>query len=480
MALIRCEECGRKVSDRAVACPGCGAPVSAAAGLDGLSSSVSAASPPKEVWKRRRLKVLPASERDENAGAWKTSVSGSLLGAFVGFPVMIVLTFVVATLLVTLLALTGASVNYQSLVVTTATSVFLGLTLAYAAKFYPSLFTAKPRLKSRRIISFLNLVFGWFVFGLLWNRNLTKKSQGRSHKVLIAMAACMLAYMIASMVVTLGIGLTIGKAPEDRVHSDSRIEAFESNAAVSATTFIDSEAFAAFDVPADWLAMPPLFPDADVEFSDAADAYSVSYGSQDYWNEMPSGDRRGLEPSDVNMDYFTKAEVAELLEVQAVEKVVFNSAAYGTISFFKYAQDGGNGTSQVRLFRIDDGYVYTLKFSGPTHHYNDEFFAFVGSLVKVTRSQQYPGLLNMGLAEPRAPWEQITAGEFPTEVLPWFTDRVLRGTPYCIPGLNLLAVSSRWLPLLQGLNVDTYDPASGTYAAVPMTNGQQLELLFGP
>jgi DNA-directed RNA polymerase subunit RPC12/RpoP len=31
MALIKCAECGREVSDKAAACPGCGAPIAAAA-----------------------------------------------------------------------------------------------------------------------------------------------------------------------------------------------------------------------------------------------------------------------------------------------------------------------------------------------------------------------------------------------------------------------------------------------------------------
>ena len=28
MALIKCSECGREISDKAVSCPGCGCPVS--------------------------------------------------------------------------------------------------------------------------------------------------------------------------------------------------------------------------------------------------------------------------------------------------------------------------------------------------------------------------------------------------------------------------------------------------------------------
>lgn len=39
MALIKCSECNREVSDKAVACPGCGAPVVGAAGRSGSWTS---------------------------------------------------------------------------------------------------------------------------------------------------------------------------------------------------------------------------------------------------------------------------------------------------------------------------------------------------------------------------------------------------------------------------------------------------------
>lgn len=418
-------------------------------------------------------------------GAWKSSVGFSLLGAFVGFPAAIVLTLLVSTLLVTLLGLTGADIHYESLVISIAASVFFVLTLVYAIKFYPSFFSAKPRFKSSRTISFLNLVFGWFVFGLLWNRNLTKKTKGKSSKVLVTITACMLAYMIASIVVTIGIGLTYGKALEDRLSSDLRIREVGSAQEGGSRTFIDAETLTGFEIPSTWQAMSPDEGDpfADVQFSDQAGGYSASYGSHDYWNDMSVGDRRGIRPSDVNMDYFSEPEIAQLLDVRSVEKVSFNGLADGSVSYFKYAQDGDSGAAQgkqVWLFRIENGFIQTLRFSGSEQHYNDEFSAFAGSLQKVTRTQRDAGLLNMGLKEPRAPWEQIAASQFPTEILPWFTDRVLRAAPYYVAGGNLLTVLSRSVPLLQGYNVETYDPASQTYAAVTMTRGQIVGLLFGP
>lgn len=42
MALIECSECGREISDRAAACPGCGAPVSTDAGTQEKIPQVSA------------------------------------------------------------------------------------------------------------------------------------------------------------------------------------------------------------------------------------------------------------------------------------------------------------------------------------------------------------------------------------------------------------------------------------------------------
>ena len=231
-------------------------------------------------------------------GAWKTSVGFSLLGAFVGFPAAIVLTLLVSTVLVTLLGLTGAGIHYESLVISVGTSVFFVLTLVYAMKVYPSLFSEQPRLKSNRVISFLNLVFGWFIFGLLWNRNLTKKTKGRSRNVLITITACMLAYMIASIVVTLGIGLTFGKALEDRMPSDLRIREVASEQEADARMFVDSETLTGFEVPAGWEAMSADKGDsfADLRFDDKAGGYSVSYGSHDYWNDMSAGGRRGLSP----------------------------------------------------------------------------------------------------------------------------------------------------------------------------------------
>ena len=54
MALVKCSECGRTISDQASACVGCGAPVPLPPGLINLEPARSPAPPPS----RRRLVLL--------------------------------------------------------------------------------------------------------------------------------------------------------------------------------------------------------------------------------------------------------------------------------------------------------------------------------------------------------------------------------------------------------------------------------------
>ena len=56
---------------------------------------------------------------------------------------------------------------------------------------YPSLFTAKPEVKSPSTASFLNAFFGGIVFGALWNTCLTKRKKGVSQHVLLGLTIAM-------------------------------------------------------------------------------------------------------------------------------------------------------------------------------------------------------------------------------------------------------------------------------------------------
>ena len=423
----------------------------------------------------------------ENASllhTWKTSIGFSVLGAFVGFPATVLLTLVISTFLATILGLMGASINYESLVIAMGTSIFFAFTIVYAAKFYPSFFTEKPKFKSNRIISFLNFVFGWFIFGLLWNRSLTKKKKGKSRSVFICLTAPFLVYMVVCIVVTLIIGLTSGCATVNRTHADTRIGELQSAQMADTKTFLDRETLTAFDVPASWTAMSAEKgnPFADILFYCEEGDYYVSYGSYDYWNSMSVEERRGLAPSELNMDFYSESEFAEIFAIPEADRIHFSNGHDDFVGYFKYASSGFMDASQGEawLFRIDNGFVYTLRFVGFGRHYKDEFSIFAGSLQNVAKRQVEAGFLNLRILDPRAPWEQITDGEFPTEITPWFIDTILRSTPYYIPGWNYITVWSRWSILLRGVNPNTYEYETQTFSAEQMMRKEQLELLFSP
>jgi len=59
----------------------------------------------------------------------------------------------------------------------------VAMMIGYAALVYPSYFTEKPLLKSSRVISFANGLFGMYIFTALWNMNLTYRTRGISHIV---------------------------------------------------------------------------------------------------------------------------------------------------------------------------------------------------------------------------------------------------------------------------------------------------------
>jgi len=63
--------------------------------------------------------------------------------------------------------------------------VYIVIAIIYAAVIYPSLFTENPKAQSPEKISFVNGLFGGLLFGLIWNRNLTKGKKGISYIIFI-------------------------------------------------------------------------------------------------------------------------------------------------------------------------------------------------------------------------------------------------------------------------------------------------------
>ena len=103
---------------------------------------------------------------------WKTNVGMSVLGIFVLF-----LFNGVTSALIT----DSLRVTLLDLGVLICSTVFALFCVWYALSVYPKFFGDKPRFKSPLAVSFLNCLAGSFIFGPIWNGNLTKKVRGISH-----------------------------------------------------------------------------------------------------------------------------------------------------------------------------------------------------------------------------------------------------------------------------------------------------------
>jgi len=143
---------------------------------------------------------------------WKTSVGFSLLGFFVGFPLLILVSLLAGSLLFLVALLIVPTPLDDSLAMPLGVAAGWILQIIYAAKFYPSYFTEKPMLKSSKAISFANLMFGGVIFGWWWNMRLTQKIKGVSHIVCVVLQAIGLAWLVIGLLLTIFLGTTSGQA----------------------------------------------------------------------------------------------------------------------------------------------------------------------------------------------------------------------------------------------------------------------------
>lgn len=336
---------------------------------------------------------------------WKTSVGFSVLGAIVGFPLVMLLMILLSSLVSFGMASgigTAASMAPEltsavasALVTPIAAIFFYILTIVYATLFYPSYFGSKPKLRSSRAISFLNLTFGFVIFGVIWNSALTKRSKGASHIVLVVLTALMLVGMAVNVGSTIAEGLSYSQqiaqhqqqASDEgssgiRVHDDESITE-EAEGGAGSAAYKDHETGAAFLVPAGW-AEAQLTKDQtfiDIKFfhgAEGSEDSAIMYGSYDLWNEWSDSVRAGLEPSDVDTGSFAKSDFADLLGCSEGE---LEQVTYGGNMFYKYIPSDYKDTASTvaMLACVDDGYLYQIQFWGQEQFYRD-FEALAGSL----------------------------------------------------------------------------------------------------
>lgn len=149
---------------------------------------------------------IPIAKEDGEAESnalllnWKTSVGASVAGA--------------------ICASALNAIPYDGVIGSFVTIIYFGFGLIYAAFMYPSLFKKRPFSISSGVVSFMNFLAGGFVFGPLWNHNLTIRKRGISHIVYLVGSLTILIALL-SFLLMLATSQPETESPQLQVQSSS-------------------------------------------------------------------------------------------------------------------------------------------------------------------------------------------------------------------------------------------------------------------
>lgn len=325
---------------------------------------------------------------------WKTSVGFSVLAMILGLPLLMILSSLIAILPIVLFAmLTGLS-DPQSFSPILAL-VGNALMLVYAVKIYPSYFSEKPRLRSSKLISFANFMFGGLIFGLLWNGNLTKKTKGMSYKVQAWLSGLMCLWLALGIVAALFAG---GTSDATNTRSDlpslstaptSTIEGIQPlERGAGAGIYTDADTGASFVVPDTWSEAEFLDEQSrgrrDAKFRVPEPGGTAFYSSDDQWSLIPEQNKKGASRESVDMNYFSDEDVRSLFVGQSSQSgATVQRVTLKGVEYFLIRVTEGDRYSVIAL-HVGNGYIYRFEYVDLGDSDDDAlraFYSMVGSTV---------------------------------------------------------------------------------------------------
>lgn len=122
---------------------------------------------------------------------WSTSIGWSIAGA-ICVPLIIAIIGLITCFL--------ANITNSYIPIFVWEIIYFSFLIVYVTVFYPSFFSDKPKIKSTKIINFLNLGIGGFIFGPIWNHNLTTRKRGISYIVFACFSAISIILVIVGIV----------------------------------------------------------------------------------------------------------------------------------------------------------------------------------------------------------------------------------------------------------------------------------------
>jgi hypothetical protein len=115
---------------------------------------------------------IDQTESDSNStllDIWKTSIGMSIFGLFSSLVMLSIIEF--------------STQEGDGILAVIIAILIVIYTNYYLIKIYPSYFTNNPKIQNPGWISFMNLLVGGFIFGPIWNGNLTKREIGKSYNI---------------------------------------------------------------------------------------------------------------------------------------------------------------------------------------------------------------------------------------------------------------------------------------------------------
>ena len=189
------------------------------------------------------------------------------------------------------------------------------------------------------------------------------------------------------------------KSIVDSIEYDNAPPVVEEGEDTDAFSYKDNEGGVTFTVPANWK-QEEFFKNRefiDVKFvSTKEDCCVMIYGSTDMWGQMSAADRVGYKRSDINNSVFTKADIAEMYSTTA-DKIT--TVTYNGVQYFKgepkYTTDTYGidiSATMTQLVYIENGWMYTFQFGGPSTHKLYSDFESLMKSVKYTSASNSAGV----------------------------------------------------------------------------------------
>lgn len=323
---------------------------------------------------------------------WKTSILFSVLGGTLGPTLLAILSGTVSLVLCYLIELlTQSNLLTRILWEPLGSIILCSALLVYLLVVYPSYFTEKPLLKSSKAISFANFMAGSFVFGWIWNNNLTKKRKGISNIVAAVLYGVLCALIILSLFSGLFSNLSLINALNTPSWSELELSPVSKNTKPLERTgasriYTDAQTGANFVVPLMWTEKPLS---QKREYIDAKflipNGGVVVYGSYDVWSKFPEEEKKDMTKEDFlnNLDELFGDDFGDVSS-DGVQEITLNGVEYFLMSLKSSAPPAG--AYMIVLLHLDNGYMYQFQFTSAGEPTDTEtelqtFYSMVASTV---------------------------------------------------------------------------------------------------